>query len=540
MTTSVASAVRPSLRDNRTTSSPHTPTRFTSIGSNFSSPGSTYRQEEDAIIIELGSRYLRAGFEGDSGPQCVIPFTKESSRRVGDYRAYAPGYRPSPASFEAWAKENELWRQDLGDVDLGLVEDKLERTVREVYNKYLLVDAGKARLVLVLPSLFPHPLLERVLKLMFDRWNYSTIALLPSPTMSAAAAGLRSGVVVDVGWEETVVTPIYEYREFRVARTSRAMKLLIEKAAVALTDFGRKNAELEKGLPLDNDFVEEVVMRIASCTAESMDTFPEDQLPPQTEALSMGEAGQSQLPQPGPQTMLLDWPIGTFSKPAKLSISLICNCVRTTLISPGSQLNPLDDNEQTLPSLIYHSLLSLSPDIRGICMSRIVFVGGGSHIPGMAAQVLRDVQTLIDTHGWTAIRGEKVTIQRQKLGVSELAQRRVDAQHDVLPPPEEKDYVEARLRKQWAKHAAPARVAGVLRAVDSLGAWAGASLLTSLKVKGFVEIEREKFMSQGLTGASREAEGSVVPQQRGSSLGLVGATKSGTGGQGGWTLGGWA
>jgi hypothetical protein len=336
MTTSVASAVRPGLRDNRTTSSPHTPTRFTSIGSNFSSPGSTYRQEEDAIIVELGSRYLRAGFEGDSGPQCVIPFNKESSRRVGDFRAYAPDYRPNPASFEAWAKENELWRNDLGDVDLGLVEDKLERTIREVYNKYLLVDAGKARLVLVLPSLFPHPLLERVLTLLFDRWNYSTIALLPSPTMSAAAAGLRSGLVVDVGWEEIIATPIYEYRELRVARTSRGMKLLIEKATIALTDFARKDTKLEKGLPLDHDFVEEVVMRIATCEPETTEFSPAAQLSAQTATLSMSEAAQSQEPTTGVPTTTLEWPIGTSSKRANLPLSLIQTCIHTTLLSPST------------------------------------------------------------------------------------------------------------------------------------------------------------------------------------------------------------
>ena len=45
------------------------------------------------------------------------------------------------------AGEHELWRNDLKDFDLGLMEDKLERTVREAYNKYLLTDAGAARLV---------------------------------------------------------------------------------------------------------------------------------------------------------------------------------------------------------------------------------------------------------------------------------------------------------------------------------------------------------------------------------------------------------
>jgi actin-related protein len=536
MTTSVASAVRPGLRDNRTTTSPHTPTRFTSVGSNFSSPGSTYRQEEDAIIIELGTRYLRAGFAGESGPQCVIPFSRESNRRVGDYRAYASGYRPKPTSFERWAQDNELWQNDLGNVDLGLVEDKLERTIREVYNKYLLVDAGTARLVLVLPSLVPHPLLERVLTLLLDRWGYSTIALLPSPTMSAASAGLRSGLVVDVGWEETVATPIYEYRELRVARTSRAMKMLIQKASNALTDFAGKDAELRKGLPIDHDFVEEVTMRLAHCNCQGGTASQEQQLSTQTESLSVSEAVQKPKDPPSTATVVLDWPVGNFLKQTTLDLSIMSNCVQAVFFDSEKEQEHLDDNEQTLPELIFRSLLALDPDVRGVCMSRIVFVGGGSRIPGLSAKVLQEVQLLIKRHGWTSVRGKKITENRKKL--RELSQGRAEAplaRHNVLTPPENKDYVEAKLRKQWAKHPQPPQITGVLREVESLGAWAGASLLTSLKIKGFVEIERDRFLSHGLAGANREAEMSVVPPRM-SSLGIPGTKNNGQG----WTLGQWA
>ena len=49
---------------------------------------------------------------------------------MGDYRGWAPGGRRKDLAIEEWGKEHELWRMDLRDVDLGLVEDKIERTVR--------------------------------------------------------------------------------------------------------------------------------------------------------------------------------------------------------------------------------------------------------------------------------------------------------------------------------------------------------------------------------------------------------------------------
>lgn len=313
--------------------------------------------------------------------------------------------------------------------------------------------------------------------------------------------------------------------------------MLIEKAATALTEFANKNEELRKALPLDHDFVEEVIMRMAHCKSRTVDKHSEEQLLAQTEALSLNEAVQTPSEPPTETAdVVLDWPIGNVSKQTTLSLSVVNDCVQASFFDSESERNTIDDHEQTLPELLYRLLLALSPDVRGICMSRILFVGGGSQIPGLSARVLQEVQVLIDRHGWTPVRGKKITEQRKKLG--ELSQGQAEtpiARHNVLTPPEDKDYVEVKLQKQWAKHARP-QVTGVLREVESLGAWAGASLLTSLKVRGFVEIERDRFLSHGLAGANRDAEISVVPQRM-SSFGISGAKNNS---QAGWTLGQWA
>ncbi len=264
MTSTVASSVRPSLRDNRHPSSPHTPSRF--ISSTYSSPGSTYRQEEDAIIIEIGSRSLKVGFEGDSCPQCTINVGPEESRRVGDYRSCAPGRIAKDESIETWGKEYELWRMELEGLDLGLMEDKIERTVREAYNKFLLTDVGAAGLVLVLPSVLPHPILSSVLGTLFNRWKYPTITLLPTPAMAALAAGLRSALVVDIGWHETIATTVFEYREIHTKRTTRAVKVLTQAVAKELAVLKSTNrCGLDASTAITFEVVEEVVARLGRC-----------------------------------------------------------------------------------------------------------------------------------------------------------------------------------------------------------------------------------------------------------------------------------
>jgi len=99
----------------------------------------------------------------------------------------------------------------------------------------------------------------------------------------------------------------------------------------------------------------------------------------------------------------------------------------------------------------------------------------------------------------------------------------------------EPDPITLKLASQAAR-AAPsaAAVGGVVRGVESLGAWAGASLVAQLRIRGIVEIEREKFLQHGLQGASREKEVSVVPQRQNVGPGMK------AGDRGSWTLGVWA
>lgn len=519
MTSATASAIRPGLRDNRQLSgSPHTPSRF--ISSNFSSPGSSLRQEEDAVIFELTSRALWAGFEGESGPQCVLTFGPEQSRRVGDYWTCLPDYKRVDVNVQEAAKMHELWRSDIGAVDLGLLEDKLERAVRECYNKYLLTDAGTARLVMVLPSVVPIPVISSILMTLFERWRYPSITLLPAPTMSAVAAGVRSALVVDIGWEETVSTPIAEYRELPAFRSTCAMQRLTLAMSDKLKSWAsRPEQKGETTLRQDFDVVEDFVSRLALCNVS-------DKQP-----LSMMD-GVKALSFEGSDTLSIDWPTQDATQSVSIPTSEIAQVVHDCFFAQQSDTNS-DDDETPLDQLIFKSLLHLLPDLRGICMSRIIFTGPGSTIPGLKERALSQVNSLMSTHGWTAVRGQHVKQPRR--GLVEIAQGRTappDARYDVALVIDE-DEVEKKLNERRKKEPEPGPQ-GVLRCIESLGPWTGASLVTSLKVKSVVEIERERFLAHGIAGATRDAE-SILPQQRMSTHGL--------GGKGGerssFTLGGW-
>ncbi|KAI9823353.1 MAG: hypothetical protein M1819_001361 [Sarea resinae] len=579
-----SSSIRPSLSHYQPSSlsgAPHTPQR--NISTTFSpSPSTSFRGDEDFLIFEFGARFFRAGVAGENTPRCILGFGPEEQRRVGDYRKWQPSYDPYRRKRKRtsdWGEEHELWRMDLRGVDLGLVEDKVERAVREAYTKYLLTDSRPRRLLLVLPPVMPHPLLDTLLSTLFSNFYFPNITLLPSPVLSAVGAGLRSALVVDIGWAETTVTGVFEYREVHHSWSKRAGRILSREMGDMLSrklqeKRGRskgRGPRTEKNGPDELSFedCEEIIAKVGWCRSYDgarqriADGSQVDPL-----ASEAGSHAASVNVAEDESASPLTLPAQSADK--SISIPLQSATPFTYLDIPFSQLadpiesawfaadripGDLDDDEQPLHLLTYNALLALPLDVRGTCVSRIVITGGGANIPGVKRRIVDEVAALVQERGWDAIRGKAADEHRRRL--KERSQNRQSAIHPfetrktgeqtdgemdempVLQPglmDPEPDPTEEKLRREEAKISKPS-VHGVVRGVQSLGSWAGGSLAAGLKVRGVVEIDRERYLQHGLAGANREAEVSVVPQRQSVTAGTL---RSGTGDRSSWTLGIWA
>ncbi|MCJ1322035.1 hypothetical protein MMC15_007380 [Xylographa vitiligo] len=576
------SAVRPNISNlqqaARGPASPHTPIR--GISSSFSSPLASYRVEEEALVFEFGARYLRAGIAGESAPRCSLEFGPEQSRRVGDYRPWLPGYETrfrKKATVEKWGEDHELWRMDLREVDLGLVEDKLERAMRDAYSKSLLLDSKTKRLVLVLPSVIPHALISILLTCLFTNFLVPSVTLLSAPILSVVAAGLRTGLVVDIGWQETIITAVYEYREVHQRRTTRAMRLLTLHMAQILQKFTHRTqkeslesdadfAAFDKNIDVEFQHAEEVTARLAWCQTSPQNLQQsEEGLEKRIQSLQLLSHGYNNegslldsnvhdalisIPLLSPSSTPVSTPFDTFSKP-----------VESALFAHNSSLQDLDDHEQPLPHLLYNALLTLPPDIRGLCMSRIVFTGSGSNIPGLKSRLIDELSSTVAQRGWDPVWGKAADKRREtqqevassrkaaapklqsSIRTTEYVADPSDPSDDPPPTPaaafepQVPDPIEDKLRREEAKRN-PATVSGIVRGVETLGAWAGASLIAGMKLRGVVEVEREVFLQHGLAGSKRDMDVSVSQSSR-QSLG-AGYVRPGVLDKAGWTLGAWA
>ncbi|KAI1474141.1 actin-like ATPase domain-containing protein [Daldinia eschscholtzii] len=551
---------------------PHTPPRASVVPSAFGSP-STLRADDEIIVVELGSRKLRIGFGGDAAPKRIATFGPEQQRRAGDFRAWEAGYQDNwrkRAAGKPWGSDYELWQLDLRGQDLGLVGDKLERELREAFTKYLLIDSRPRRISLVLPPTLPIPLISSTFDTIFTRFQIPTISLLSSPVMSAMSAGTRSALVIDLGWHETTVTAVYEFREVCTWRTIRAGKLLVEETyeflnnaiqgRPATTRTERTENRLEER-SVSFEECEEFANRMLWCRRSANEVSQDT-----TQGLpTLHEQDESETVAPADDRVPVAVELNSCKPPKTVEIPFaeLAEPCESVFFEPTLSPSCFDDHELPVPLLAYRALLQLPLDVRAVCMSRIIFTGGCSNIIGLKGRIFDEVSLLAKERGWDPVRGKAFDQYKANPNLRRSSSRKssegptpvvihTDSSSsggnnnsegaESAPPvnpayaPPEVDQVEEVIKKE-KNYKAP--VQGTLRVIDSLGAWCGASLAAQLKVPALATVEREYWLQQGLNGACRPNEVDVKAQQR-QSMGAGGLVRSqASQATGGWTLGIW-
>lgn len=551
---------------------PQTPTR--ALSSSYASP-SAIRAEEECVIIELGSRRLKAGLSGDALPKAVIAFDSNDQRRYGDFRHYQNDYDTDwreRANVSTWGGDHALWELDLRHVDLGLVGDKIERAVREAFTKYLLIDSRPRKMALALPTDLPTPLLSTILDTLFNVFQSSTISLMSAPMLITAAAGLRAALVVDLGWAETTVTGVYEYREVvcrRSVRGARCLSLEVLKMLVAIIDPNlatlpgitlpteEQAAELEGASRRVISFkeVEDIMERMIWC--KGVETFDDARSTEGLAAVQEEEELEGKMQSVGLQSKVEDKvliPLTSTKTPTTIHVPFakLAEPCETALFADCDEGAKWDDEELPLHHLLYLSLLQLPLDIRSICMSRIIFTGGISNTPGLKDRIMNELQDLIDRRGWNRVEGRAILQLRKNQDLPHSRSKQASSspvqviRQDTTKTgnghnnggraADEKqvaDPIEERLQSNAKKRSA-IPMQGVLRAVDSMGAWSGASLLSLLRTTAVTVIEREQWLQHRAPGASRSGEAVTLGNRQSM---VPGGLKSGAGDRTSWSLG---
>ena len=147
--------------------------------------------EKVSVIIDIGEAYTKCGFASDVSPRHIIP-----SSVIRNINGKIFEERISPNSVTN-TTENSLY---------GTLRD----FIQNLYFRYLLVNPKERRVVLCESVLWPTTFRETLARVLFYHFEVPSVLFAPSHLMSLFTLGISTALVLECGYSETSVLPIYE------------------------------------------------------------------------------------------------------------------------------------------------------------------------------------------------------------------------------------------------------------------------------------------------------------------------------------------
>ena len=141
--------------------------------------------EKRPICLDMGSGFIKCGFAGEALPRCQI----------------------KTPPFVALVKRTPLFNRN-SDGLIFDIEDALAKILRRIFFEELMVRPKEHRVVLCEAWDTPHTFREALARVMFTIFGVPSIYAESGCVLSLHAVGEKSGLVIDIGKEETRVLPV--------------------------------------------------------------------------------------------------------------------------------------------------------------------------------------------------------------------------------------------------------------------------------------------------------------------------------------------
>ncbi|OWK09777.1 ACTR10 [Cervus elaphus hippelaphus] len=142
--------------------------------------------EKTAVVIDLGEAFTKCGFAGETGPRCIIPSV---IKKAG---------MPKPIKVVQY------------NINTEELYSYLKEFIHILYFRHLLVNPRDRRVVVIESVLCPSHFRETLTRVLFKYFEVPSVLLAPSHLMALLTLGINSAMVLDCGYRESLVLPIYE------------------------------------------------------------------------------------------------------------------------------------------------------------------------------------------------------------------------------------------------------------------------------------------------------------------------------------------
>lgn len=313
-------------------------------------------EQIQAIVIDCGSGFIKAGFAGESQPRVVFPSIvgrpKHQGVRVG------MGQKDSYVGVEAQKKRGELTLKH--PIEHGIVTnwDDFEKILHHTFYNELHAAPEEYPILITETPLTPKVNREKLTQILFETFNAPAMYLGIDAVLALYETGRTTGLVANLGEGVTHTVPVYEGYALPHAtiRLDLAGRDLTEYLMKLLSDYSLNTAD-EREMVRD---LKEKLCYVALDFEEEMQTT----------------AGREQS--------------YTLTDGREIRIGNQCFCCPETLFQPSF----IGMESAGIHETIYNSIMKCDIDIRNELFANIVLSGGTSMFPGFAERIQKEVKAL--------------------------------------------------------------------------------------------------------------------------------------------------
>ncbi|KAF8826542.1 hypothetical protein HHX47_DHR5000050 [Lentinula edodes] len=367
--------------------------------------------EVSALVIDIGSSSLRAGYAGDDAPKAIIPSSygyipPSAHSDNGDVRMNETGASESVAKAKSFFGHSgpSIWRANMeigNPITDGLITDfgPIPALFRHALEDVMRCSASEHPILVTEPSWNTTANRERMAEIMFEEFQVPAFYIANTSVLNTFAAGKGSALVIDIGQSTASVVPVVDGFVLRKGLQHSSLPKLVHAHARHLLTAPnpvRRPADLYPYQLISSK-------QAVEPNAPPRYTLREDRLAGTTqswrewyEAREVEEWVQSVagVLDQGWNDQLSECPFPSKKDPERYLLELYntantnntssrqATMLGSVLKGSASAGNP--EIPKHIPGLITDSLRACDPELRQVLISNVVLTGGGSLFSGLA------------------------------------------------------------------------------------------------------------------------------------------------------------